>query len=32
VLDGLQPGERVVRSPPAGLADGMAVTTGVPGG
>jgi RND family efflux transporter MFP subunit len=32
VLDGLRPGERVVRSPPAGLADGMAVTTGVPGG
>ncbi len=27
MLDGLQPGERVVRNPPAGLTDGMAVTT-----
>jgi RND family efflux transporter MFP subunit len=32
VLDGLQPGERVVRSPPPALADGMVVTTGAPGG
>ena len=31
VLDGLQPGERVVRNPPAGLTDGMAVTTGASG-
>ncbi|MCU0970997.1 MAG: efflux RND transporter periplasmic adaptor subunit [Gammaproteobacteria bacterium] len=32
VRDGLEPGQRVVRNPPAGLADGMAVTTVTPGG
>jgi hypothetical protein len=31
VVDGLQPGERVVRNPPAGLTDGMGVTTHAPG-
>jgi RND family efflux transporter MFP subunit len=31
VLGGLQPGEKVVRNPPAGLADGMGVTTRTPG-
>ena len=31
VVDGLRPGERVVRNPPAGLTDGMGVTTHAPG-
>ena len=29
--EGERPGERVLRNPPAGLADGMGVTTHAPG-